>query len=47
MINFMMTKAVMIELIILLQTQSDSRTSLRSQRKLAAEIPASYSAIVK
>ena len=30
-----------------LQTQSDSRTSLRSQRKLAAEIPASYSAIVK
>lgn len=29
-----------------LQTQSDSRTSLRSQRKLAAEIPASYNAII-
>lgn len=29
-----------------LQTQSDSKTSLRSQRKLAIEVPALYSAIV-
>ena len=29
-----------------LQTQSDSKTSLRSQRKLAPEIPATYAAIM-